>query len=88
MNETQNAEVWHRIIKRHQTTRTKMIELNLKIEEAMQEYLKTINENGYFTLRFEDTGIVNLECEGDLFNLEEIGGFCDVFNLQLVINNF
>ena len=83
---TTTANTWPKIIKRHQDYRTRMIELNLKITEAMQNYLKTITK-GYFTIRFEDEGLIKLNCEGDLFNLEEIGGFCEVFNLELLINN-
>lgn len=84
---TGNAKTWHKIIKRHQNHRTRMIELNLKITEAMTEYLKAISESEQFNIRFEDEGIVKLSCDGDLFNLEDIGGFCEVFNLELLINN-
>ena len=84
---TNDAKLWHKIIKRHETYRKKMIELNLKIEEAMKEYLKTVGETDDFTIRFEDSGVIQLDCNGDLFNLEQIGGFCDVFNLTLIINN-
>lgn len=84
---TGNAKTWHKIIKRHQNYRTRMIELNLKITEAMTSYLEAISESEQFNIRFEDEGIVKLNCEGDLFNLEDIGGFCEVFNLELLINN-
>lgn len=91
---TGNAKTWHKIMKRHQDYRTRMIELNLKITEAMTSYLETISESEQFNaeseqfnIRFEDEGIVKLNCEGDLFNLEDIGGFCEVFNLELLINN-
>ena len=84
---TTTTKTWHKIIKRHHDYRGKMIELNLKIEEAMKEYLKTIGETEDFTIRFEDSGVVQLDCNGDLFDLEQIGDFCDVFNLTLIINN-
>lgn len=87
MTETTNADVWHRIIKRHHDARIKMIDLNLKIEEAMREYLENICESDDFTIRFEDTGTVQLDCEGDLFDLVQIGDFCDLFKLKLIINN-
>ena len=48
---------------------------------------KNISENNDFTIRFEDSGIVHLDCEGDLFDLVEIGDFCDTFSLKLIINN-
>lgn len=82
-----NPTTWHKLIQRHKNTRTRMIELNLKIEEGMKNYLETVGETTDFTIRFEDTGTVQLECEGDLFNLEQIFDFCEVFNLQLIINN-
>lgn len=84
---TTTAKTWHKIIKRHQDHRSKMMELNLKIEDGMKEYLKSIGEIEDFTIRFEDNGVVKLECNGDLFDLEQIGDFCDVFNLTLIINN-
>ncbi|MBQ2832358.1 hypothetical protein [Methanobrevibacter sp.] len=84
---TTTNKTWHKIIKRHHDYRSKMLELNLKIEEAMKEYLETVGGNDDFTIRFEDSGVIQLDCNGDLFNLEQIGGFCDVFNLTLVINN-
>jgi len=87
LNQTTTPDVWHRIIKRHYDARVKMIELSLKIEEGMREYLEDVGESNDFTLRFEDTGIAHLDCEGDLFDLEQIGDFCDVFNLKLIINN-
>ena len=31
--------------------------------------------------------MVELNCKGDLFDLEQIGDFCDVFGLALLINN-
>ena len=84
---TTTDKIWHKIIKRHQDHRSKMIELNLKIEEGMKEYLKTVGETDDFTIRFEDSGVIQLDCDGDLFNLEQIFDFCDVFNLTLIINN-
>ena len=86
MSEKSN-DVWQRLIKRHQDARAKMIELNIKIEEGMENYLKSISESDDFTIRFEDSGAVYLNCKGDLFNLEQIFDFCDVFGLTLMINN-
>ncbi|WP_296882159.1 hypothetical protein [uncultured Methanobrevibacter sp.] len=84
---TTTHKTWHKIIKRHNDCRAKMIELNLKIEEGMKEYLKTVGETEDFIIRFEETGTIKLNCNGDLFNLEQIFDFCDVFNLSLIINN-
>lgn len=84
---TTTTKTWPKIIKRHHDYRIKMIELNLKIEEGMREYLKSVGETEDFTIRFEDNGAVQLDCNGDLFNLEQIGDFCDVFNLTIIINN-
>lgn len=82
-----DGKVWHEKIMEHKKHRTKMLELNLEIQEAMTEYLKTVGETEDFSIRFEDFGAVELSCNGDLFNLEQIGGFCEVFNLDITINN-
>lgn len=87
MSEKSTTDVWQRLIKRHQDARGKMIELNLKIEEGMRKHLEKLSESNDFTIRFEDSGLVNLDCEGDLFDLEQIGDFCDTFSLKLIINN-
>ena len=87
MSEKSTTDVWQRLIKRHQDARGKMIELNLKIEEGMRKHLEKVSESNDFTIRFEDSGIVHLDCEGDLFDLVEIGDFCDTFSLKLIINN-
>ena len=49
MSEKSN-EVWQRLIKRHHDARAKMIELNIKIEDGMENYLKSISENNDFTI--------------------------------------
>jgi len=82
-----HADVWQHIIEDHHNHRKKMIELNLDITEAMTNYLSTVGETKDFTIRFEDDGRITLTCQGDLFDLEQIGDFCDVFNLKLIINN-
>lgn len=78
---------WHNIMDEHHKYRLGMVELNMHITKAMVEYLKCIGETDDFTLRFEDYGSIDLHCNGDLFDLEQIGDFCDVFNLKLLINN-
>ena len=87
MEENNDAKFWHRIIEQHRKVRIQMIEINLKITDAMKKYLQTVGETSDFHIEFEDQGTVTLTCNGDLFNLEQIGDFCDVFNLSLIINN-
>ncbi|MBQ2635363.1 MAG: hypothetical protein IJJ11_00725 [Methanosphaera sp.] len=87
MSEKSTTDVWQRLVKRHQDARAKMIELNIKIEDGMENYLKSISENNDFTIRFEDNGAIYLNCKGDLFDLEQIFDFCDVFGLTLMLNN-
>ena len=87
MTEKNDAKFWHRIIEQHRKVRIQMIEINLKITDAMKNYLQTVGETSNFHIEFEDQGTVTLTCNGDLFNLEQIGDFCDVFNLSLIINN-
>ena len=58
---TTTAKTWHKIIKRHKDHRSKMMELNLKIEDGMKEYLKSIGETEDFTIpisggKHESTG--------------------------------
>lgn len=82
-----NVQVWHNILEEQKKQRTELIELEMEIRNAMIEYLKTVGETEDFNLIFESFGAVKLSCDGDLFDLEQIGGFCDVFNLEIVINN-
>ena len=87
MEENNDAKFWHRIIEKHKKARIEMIEINLTITDAMKNYLETVGETSDFHIEFEDQGTVTLTCNGDLFNLEQIFDFCDVFNLSLIINN-
>lgn len=82
-----SSNAWHKVISRHHEYRKVMIELSMYISEGMESYLKAHGKTDDFTLRFEDHGTVELHCNGDLFNLEQIGDFCDKFNLELIINN-
>jgi len=87
MGTNNGPKYWHRRIEEHRNHRNKMIELNMDITKAMTSYLKTVGETSDFNIRFEDNGTIKLSCDGDLFNLEQIFDFCDVFNLSLIINN-
>lgn len=82
-----DGKEWHNIMSEHHKYRKGMIELNLHLTKAMEEYLKCVGETDNFALRFEDYGSIELHCEGDLFNLEQISDFCEVFNLTLIINS-
>ena len=84
---TTDAKTWHKAIEEQQKARTELIEKEVHIREAMINYLQTVGETEDFSLTYESFGAVKLSCNGDLFDLEQIGGFCDVFNLKLIINN-
>lgn len=84
---TGNANQWHEKIEEHKKLRTEMIEAEMNIQEAMVSYLKTVGETEDFSLRYESFGEVRLHCNGDLFDLHQIGDFCDVFNLDILITN-
>lgn len=84
---TGNATQWHDIIEQHKKLRTEMLETEMSIQEAMISYLKTVGETEDFSLRYESFGEVQLHCNGDLFNLHQIGDFCEVFNLDILITN-
>ena len=84
---TSDAKQWHSIIQKQHDTRIELIEIEEHIKNAMINYLKEIGGGDKFSLTYESFGGVTLQCQGDLFDLEEIGGFCDVFDLQLIINN-
>lgn len=81
------ADYWKNRIREHQKQRTATIEIQQDIQEAMINYLKTVGKTEEFTLAYHEFGEVELHCNGDLFDLEQIGGFCDVFGLQIIINN-
>ena len=82
-----DAKVYHKLIQDQQDTRTSLIEKEVHIREAMISYLKEVGETEDFTLIWESFGAVKLTCHGDIFDLEQIGDFCEVFNLELCINN-
>ena len=84
---TGNANQWHEKIEEHKKLRTEMLEAEMNIQEAMVSYLKTVGETEDFSLRYESFGEVRLHCNGDLFDLHQIGDFCDVFNLDILITN-
>lgn len=84
---TFKADVWQKTIKEHQESRKETLDLQLNIQDAMINYLKTVGETEDFTLTYHEFGEIELHCNGDLFNLEQIGGFCDVFGLKILINN-
>ena len=87
-HEDAGADIWQDMIEDYKAERMEFVEYGAHIEKGMIEYLKTIGETEDFTLTF-DTPLdgVELDCKGDLFNLEQIGDFCDTFNLKLIINN-
>ena len=84
-NINNGPKFWQNTIKNHKKTRNQMIELNFKITDAMKSYLRTVGETENFTIRFEDLGEVRLRCNGDLFDLEQLGCFCEVFKLKLIL---
>ena len=84
---TDDAKCWHERIKEHIDMRKDLIESNSYISKAMENYLKTAGDTDDFYLDFRDNGTVTLSCNGDLFDLEQIGGFCEVFNLELYISS-
>ena len=87
MTENTKADAWHDIIKERHELRRKTLDAEMNIQEAMISYLKTVGETEDFSLRYESFGEVKLSCKGDLFDLHQIGDFCDVFNLQILITN-
>ena len=87
MSEINNANCWHEKIKKHIGIQRGLSESNSDISEAMVNYLKIVGNTDDFYLEFEDRGAVTLRCNGDLFDLEQIGDFCEVFNLELLINS-
>ena len=86
-NTPNDGKFWHKIIQKQQEARTELIEIQQHVESAMVEYLKEVGETEDFILTYHSTGYVELKCKGDLFDLEQIGGFCDVFDLISIINN-
>ena len=81
------ADVWQKKIDSHQEYRKETISLQQDIQEAMISYLKTVGETEDFSLNYHEFGEIELHCEGDLFDLEQISGFCDVFGVHLLLNN-
>lgn len=81
------AKIWHEIIKDHLTKRKEEIELRTHIRNAMITYLQTVSESEDFELKYSPDAVVELNCKGDLFDLEQIGGFCDVFGLDIIVNS-
>lgn len=84
---TGNAKQWHEKLHEQKNKRTELLSLESDIRDAMINYLKSVGETEEFSLIFESFGAVKLACNGDLFDLEQIGGFCDVFNLEIVLTN-
>ena len=82
-----NADIWKDIIKDHLSKRKDEIELRAHIQDAMINYLQTVGETEEFELTYNQNAVVELNCKGDLFDLEQIGGFCDVFGLELLVNS-
>ena len=87
MTETAKADVWQDIIKDHLHKRKEEIELRAHIRDAMINYLQTVGETEDFELTYSQNAVVELNCKGDIFDLEQIGGFCDVFGLETVVNS-
>ena len=82
-----DADYWKNRIKEHQKQRTETISMQMDIQDAMINYIKSVAESEEFSLTYREFGEVILHCDGDLLDLEQIGGFCDVFGLKLLINN-
>lgn len=89
MKNTENAkaDIWQEIIKDHLNKRKEEIELRTHIREAMVSYLQTVSESEDFELKYSPDAVVELNCKGDLFDLEQIGGFCEVFGLDIIVNS-
>lgn len=82
-----DADYWKNRVKEHQEQRTETISMQMDIQDAMINYIKSVAESEEFTLTYHEYGEVTLQCDGDLLDLEQIGRFCDVFGLELLINN-
>ena len=87
IEENVKATIWQDIIKDHLTKRKEEIDLRANIQEAMVSYLQSVSESEDFELKYSPDAVVELNCKGDLFDLEQIGGFCDVFGLDLIVNS-
>lgn len=86
MNESTNdADVWHSIIKDQLIKTGDSLKLVMKIQDAMKSYLKTVSETEEFNVEYNAIGTVTLTCKEDLFDLVQIGDFCDVFNLDIIV---
>ena len=86
-SENAKADIWQEIIKDHLNKRKEEIELRTHIREAMVSYLQTVSESEDFELKYSPDAVVELNCKGDLFDLEQIGGFCEVFGLDIIVNS-
>ena len=82
-----HADIWQEIIHDHLTKRKDEIRLRTAIREAMISYLQSVSETKDFELTYSQDAVVELHCNGDLFNLEQIGGFCEVFGLNIIVTN-
>ena len=81
------ADVWYDIIKDQLNKTSDSLKLVMKIQEAMKNYLKTISESEDFEIEYNAIGTATLTCKEDLFDLEQIGGFCDIFNLDIIVTS-
>jgi len=81
------AKDWQKVIQTHKKLRTGTIEMEQNIQKHMTEYLQELTDNHDFTLTYEPIGAVKLNCNGDIFDLVQIGDFCDYFNLEPCISN-
>ena len=84
---TTKADHWKGMVQYHISKRKEEIEVRMDIQEAMTNYLQSVGETEDFTLIYNDDTTTELTCNGDLFDLEQIGDFCEVFGLSLIINN-
>ena len=83
-----DADFWKNLIKEHENHVNTNETVRLKIESAMTNYLNSVGETEDSIVTYTSKShIVELDYYGDLFNLEQIGEFCDVFGLDILINN-
>ena len=80
-----NKDYWVQRMKTYRQLRMDLIETRMDITDAMENYLETVGESNDFSIRLDELENVILTTRGDLFDLEQIGDFCDVFSLDIMI---
>ena len=80
-----DKDYWVQRMKTYHELRMDLIETRMDIAEAMKNYLKTVADSKDFIITIDEFEDVDLCTNGDLFDLEQIGDFCDVFSLDIMI---